>query len=136
MLRTLLILLQVSQHYLLMQPLQDAVRNGRFQELTAISRPRMLLSLEEPLEVRGAMSRERFVAEFSARFAALEAEAVEWSSLQAEENIAVQSLNLILKRRFSGERVYYKLILFMSSEMPPPGREKAWQLYYVRGLRI
>ena len=47
----------------------------------------------------------------------------------------MQSLNLILKKRFSGSRVYYKLILFMNSDISP-AKEKEWQLYYLRGLKI
>ena len=135
MLKVLLLLLQVTQHYLVMQPLQEAMQNGRFEALAPICRQRIVLNLEEPLALRGAMSREQFIGEFSARFAALQAEKIEWSSLQVEENIAVQSLNLILKRRFSGSRVFYKLILFMSSD-PSPDREKEWKLYYLRGLKI
>jgi hypothetical protein len=135
MLKVLLLLLQVTQHYLVMQPLQDAIQNGRFEALAPICRQRIVLNLEEPLALRGAMSREQFIGEFSTRFAALQAEKIEWSSLQVEENIAVQSLNLILKRRFSGSRVFYKLILFMNSDKSPD-REKEWKLYYLRGLKI
>jgi len=135
MLKVLLLLLQVTQHYLVMQPLQEAIQNGRFEALAPICRPRVVLNLEEPLALRGAMSREQFIGEFSARFAALQAEKIEWSSLQVEENIAVQSLNLILKRRFSGSRVFYKLILFMRSDISPD-KKKEWKLYYLRGLKI
>jgi len=135
MLKVLLLLLQVSQNYLVMQPLQEAIQEGRFAALAPICRPRVVLNLEEPLALRGAMSREQFINEISTRFAALQAEKIEWSSIQVEENTAVQSLNLILKRRFSGSRVFYKLILFMSSDISPD-REKEWQLYYLRGLKI
>jgi hypothetical protein len=112
-----------------MQPLQDAIQHGRFASLAPICRPRIVLNLEEPLALQGAVTKEQFIKEFSARFAGLEAEKIEWSSIQVEENIAVQSLNLILKKRFSGAQIYYKLILFMS-------REKEWKLYYLRGLKI
>ena len=134
MLKVLLLLLQVSQNYLVMQPLQEAIQEGRFEALAPICRPRVVLNLEEPLELRGAVSREQFINEFSARFAALQVEKIEWSSIQVEENIAVQSLNLILKRRFSGTRVLYKLILFMSSDISPD-KGKEWKLYYLRGLK-
>ena len=129
MLKALLLLLQVTQHYLVMQPLQEAIQKGRFTALAPICRQRVVLNLEEPLALQGTMSKEQFIIEFSSRFAGLAAEKIEWSSIQVEENIAVQSLNLILKKRFSGARVYYKLILFMS-------KENEWQLHYLRGLKI
>jgi len=129
MLKVMLLLLQITQHYLIMQPLQEAIQHGRFASLASICRPRVVLNLEEPLALQGTMGKEQFVEEFSSRFASLQAEKIEWSSIQVEENIAVQSLNLILKKRFSGSRVYYKLILFMS-------KEKEWQLHYIRGIRI
>jgi len=137
MLKALLLLLQVTQHYLLMQPLQEAIQQGHFQALAPICRQRIVLNLEEPLALRGAMSKEQFIGEFASRFAELEAEKIEWSSLQAEENIAVQSLNLILRKRFSGARVFYKLILFMNADVPADGQnEKEWKLYYLRGIKI
>jgi hypothetical protein len=137
MLKALLLLLQVTQQYLLIQPLQEAIQQGRFAALVPICQQRIVLNLEEPIELRGVMSKEQFAGEFAERFSALEAEKIEWTSLQAEEDIAVQSLNLILKKRFSGARVFYKLILFMKAG-PAPGtsKEKEWKLYYLRGLRI
>jgi hypothetical protein len=135
MLRTLLLLLQVSQHYLVMGPVQEAIQQGRFAALAPICRPSVVVSLEEPLQVRGALGREQFIDEFSSRFAGLEVEKLEWSSIQVEEDNAVQSLNLILKRRFSGARVFYKLILFMNSDVSPPGGNE-WKLFYLRGLRM
>ncbi len=99
MLKALLLLLQIAQNYnyLVMQPLQEAIQNGRFEALAPICRPSIVVNLEEPLAIRGALGREQFIDEFSARFAGLEAEKLEWSSIQVEENNAVQSLNLILK---------------------------------------
>jgi hypothetical protein len=137
MLKALLLLLQVTQNYLVMQPLQEAIQHGRFEALAPICQPRLVLSLEDPFEIRGVVSREQFVREFASRFAELRTEKVEWSSIQVEEDIAVQSLNLILRRRFSGDRVFYKLILFMNAR-PAPGasQEKEWKLYYLRGLKI
>lgn len=135
MLKALLLLLQVTQNYLVMQPVQEALVNGRFAALAPICRPKVVVNLEEPLAVRGTLVGAQFIDEFSARFAGLDVEKLEWSSLQVEEDNAVQSLNLILKQRFSGARVVYKLILFMNSETRP-GREKEWKLYYLRGLRF
>lgn len=137
MLKTLLLLLQVTQHYLVMQPLQEAIQYGRFAALAPICQQRIVLNMESPLALSGVMSKEQFIEEFARRFSELEAEKIEWSSLQAEEDIAVQSLNLILKKRFSGSRVFYKLILFMKSAAAPgTANGKEWKLYYLRGLEI
>jgi hypothetical protein len=137
MLKALLLLLQVTQHYLVMQPLQEAIQHGRFASLAPICQQRLVLNLEEPLALSGVMGKEQFIEEFAGRFSALEVEKIEWSSLQAEENIAVQSLNLILKKRFSGARVFYKLILFMNADAAPgASKGKEWKLYYLRGLKI
>jgi hypothetical protein len=136
MLKILMLLLQITQNYLVMQPLQEAIQHGRFAALAPICRQRVVLNLEEPLALQGTMSKEQFIEEFSARFASLEAEKIEWSSIQVEENIAVQSLNLILKKRFSGARVFYKLILFMNADPFHEPKEKEWKLNYLRGLKI
>jgi hypothetical protein len=138
MLQTLLLLLavtqvtQVSQNYLVMQPIQEAVQNGRFSALAAICQPRIMVNLEEPFSLDGFLTRGRFVEEFSTCLANLETEKLEWSSLQVEENIAVQSLNLILTNRFSGLKIFYKLILFMNAEYSKEQEKE----YYLRGLRI
>ncbi|MBN2347103.1 MAG: hypothetical protein JXO51_12035 [Candidatus Aminicenantes bacterium] len=137
MLKTLLLLLQITQNYLVMQPLQEAVQNRRFEALAPICRRSLVLNMEDPIELRGTMSREQFIAEFASRFAALSAETVEWSSLQVEEDIAVQSLNLILERRIAGTRIFYKLILFMSADAPGGASgEKEWKLFYLRGIKM
>jgi hypothetical protein len=141
MLQSLLLLLavtqatQVNQNYLVMQPIQEAVQYGRFSALDPICRPRITVNLEDPFSLGGFLTKGQFVEEFSARWANLETEKLEWSSLQVEENIAVQSLNLILVNRFSGLKIYYKLILFMSADYSKE-QEKEWKLYYLRGLRI
>jgi hypothetical protein len=141
MLRTLLLLLavtqvsEVSQSYLVMQPIQEAVQHGRFSALEPICQQRISLNLEEPFSLSGFMTKGQFIKEFSARLASLAIDKLEWSSLQVEENIAVQSLNLLLSDRFSGFKIYYKLILFMSAETKP-AKEIEWKLYYLRGLKI
>jgi hypothetical protein len=141
MLQMLLLLLavtqgpQVSQNYLVMQPIQEAVQSGHFSALEPICRPRITVNLEEPFSLSGFLTKGKFIEGFSARLVNLETEKLEWSSLQVEENIAVQSLNLILTNRFSGFRIYYKLILFMSADYNKE-QEKEWKLYYLRGLRI
>jgi hypothetical protein len=141
MLQTLLLLLavtqapQVSQNYLVMQPIREAVQHGRFSALEPICRQRITVNLEEPFSLGGFLTKGQFIEEFSARWTNLVTEKLEWSSLQVEENIAVQSLNLILVNRFSGLKVFYKLILFMSADYSKE-QEKEWKLYYLRGLRI
>jgi hypothetical protein len=141
MLRTLLLLLavsqvsEVSQSYLVMQPIQEAVQHGRFSALGPICRQRISLNLEEPFSLSGFMTKGQFIKEFSARLTSLAIDKLEWSSLQVEENIAVQSLNLLMSDRFSGFKIYYKLILFMSAETNP-AKETEWKLYYLRGLKI
>jgi hypothetical protein len=141
MLRTLLLLLTVSQaatvsqNYLVMQPIQEAVQRGRFSALGPICQPRLSLDLEEPFALSGFMTKDQFIEAFSGRLEALATEKLEWSSLQVEENIAVQSLNLLLTDRFSGFKVYYKLILFMSAGYDQ-NKEIQWKLFYLRGLKI
>lgn len=141
MLSTLLLLLaviqpsQVDQSYLVMQPLQEAIRQGRFSALAPICRERISLDLEEPFALSGFLTRDQFIKEFAARLADLVIERFEWSSLQVEENIAVQSLNLLMNDRFSGFRIFYKLILFMNADYNKE-KEIEWKLYYLRGLKI
>jgi hypothetical protein len=137
MLKTLLLLLQISQQYLVMQPLQEAIQHHRFAALESICQPHVVLNLEEPFNLSALMSREQFIEEFSGHFRALQTEKIEWSSLQADEDVALQSLNLILRQRFSGARVYYKLILFMKADRnQEAAKEKQWKLFFLRGLKI
>ena len=130
MLQTLLLLLavtqvpQAGQNYLVMQPIQEAVQYGRFTALESICQQRITVNLEEPFSLGGFLSKGQFVEELSSRWANLETEKLEWSSLQVEENIAVQSLNLILVNRFSRLKIYYKLILFMNAEYNKEKEEK------------
>jgi hypothetical protein len=141
MLQTLLLLLtvsqvnQVGQNYLVMQPIQEAVQHGRFSALEPICRQRISLDLEEPFSLSGFLTKGQFIKEFSARLANLKTEKLEWSSLQVEENIAVQSLNLLMTDRFSGFKIFYKLILFMSADYKQE-KEIEWKLYYLRGLKM
>ena len=141
MLRALLLLLAlaqaspVSQNYLVMQPIQAALQQGDFAALAPICRPRISLELEEPFSLSGFLTQGQFIESISSRLAKLKTEKLEWSSLQVDENIAVQSLNLILSDRISGRRIFYKLVLFMNAEYDP-NKENQWKLYYLRGLRM
>jgi len=141
MLRILLLLLavgqtdQVSQNYLVMQPIQEAVLQGRFSALEPICLERLSLDLESPFALSGFLSKGQFITSFADRLAGLAIERLEWSSLQVEENIAVQSLNLLMVQRISGLRIIYKLILFMRADVDAK-QEKEWKLYYLRGLKM
>ena len=141
MLRIVLLLLavtqpsQVTQSYLVMQPIEEALQYGRFSALEPICRPRMSLDLEEPFSLSGFLSKEQFIELFSARLTNLETEKLEWSSLQVDENIAVQSLNLIMIERISRLKFLYKLILFMNADYHA-NEEIKWKLYYLRGLKM
>jgi len=123
------LLLAVSQQFLQMQPIQDSIRSGDFRGIKPICQERLSVNLEEPLTIKGYFYRDQFAEELDSGFSRVTAENIEWSSIQVEANIAVQSMNLVLKDRFSGRKFYYKLIFFMS-------KEKEWKLYYLRGLRI
>jgi len=137
MLKALLLLLQISQQYLVMQPLQEAIQSNNFAALEMICQQRIVLNLEDPFNLSGVLSKEQFIEEFAERFQALETAKIEWSSLQAEEDVAVQSLNLILQKRFSGTRIVYKLILFLKADKASAAaKEKEWKIYYLRGLKI
>jgi hypothetical protein len=123
------LLLVFGQQFLQMQPIQDSIRSGDFRGIEPICQGRLSVNLEEPLAIKGYFYRDQFSEEMDSGFSRVTAENIEWSSIQVEENIAVQSMNLVLKDRFSGRKFYYKLIFFMS-------KEKEWKLYYLRGLRI
>ncbi|MCX6557251.1 MAG: hypothetical protein NTW95_07485 [Candidatus Aminicenantes bacterium] len=126
---------QVSQSYLVMQPIQEALLQGHYSALEPICQERLSLDLEGPFALSGFLSKEQFIKTFANRLAGLAIEKLEWSSLQVEENIAVQSLNLLMIQRLSGLRIYYKLILFMRANADEK-KEKEWKLYYLRGLKM
>lgn len=127
--KIVLLVLAISQQFLLMQPIQDSIRSGDFRGIEPICRRRISVNLEEPFSIKGYYDREQVAGELDLGFSRVTAENIEWSSIQVEETIAVQSMNLVLKDRFSGRKFYYKLIFFMS-------KEKEWKLFYLRGLRI
>jgi hypothetical protein len=124
-----LLLLAIGQQFLLMQPIQDSIRSGDFRGIKPICQIRLSVNLEEPLAIKGYFYRDQLAEELDSGFSRVTADSIEWSSIQVEADIAVQSMNLVLKDRFSGRKFYYKLIFFMS-------KEKEWKLYYLRGLRI
>ncbi len=133
--RIVWILSAIIQQFLLMQPIQNSLQQGRWEQWRAICQEKVAVNLEDPLASKGYFDRDQFVFEFSKKFSRLRLEndalrpGLEWASLQVEENIAVQSLNLILIDRFSGRRIPYKLIFFLR-------KQKEWKLYYLRGLNL
>jgi len=127
--RIVLLLLAISQNYLLMQPIQQSIKSQDFTNLEKVCQERVAANLEAPLALQGYFYRHQFIEEFARRHASLVAEKIEWSSIQVEDNLAVQSLNLVLLDRFSGKRSLYKLIFYMA-------KKEEWQIYYLRGLAI
>jgi len=133
MVRILLLLLATSQagiqHYLLDPYIQQAVQSGDFSGLAAVCRPQLSVNLEEPLSFKGHYSSGQFTEDFTRLFRRFHTENSEWTSIQIDENLAVQSLNLSLKDRYSGRTFFYRFIFFMN-------KDKEWKIYYLRGLRI
>ena len=125
----LLIILVFSQQFLLRQPIQMAIESGDFTHLEAICQEEVSVNFEEPFNLNGYFSREKFIAGFSGQFSKYELRKFEWLTRQIEEKFAIQSLNVILKNKRSEKLIYYKFIFFMT-------QDKTWKLYYLRGLRI
>lgn len=116
-------------HYLLMQPIEDAVRSGNFSSFKGITQGRISVNFEAPFVLTGYIYIDKFVEDFSAAYASYKAERLEWSSKQIDGNFAVQSLNVILKHSRSEKELYYKFIFFMK-------KKAKWKIYYLRGLKI
>jgi len=125
-----LMLAAASGPYLLMSPIEEAVKTGDFAAFGQICPGRVSVNLELPFDLAGYFAREKFIRRLRAEFSLFKAERIEWISLQIEDEFAVQSLNLILKNTVSGSRVYYKLVFFLTK------RDRQWKLYYLRGLSL
>jgi len=120
----------LSGPYLLMSPIEEAVKKGDFAAFGQICPARVSVNLESPFDLTGYFDRGKFIRRLHAAFSPFTAERIEWISLQIEDEFAVQSLNLILKNTISGSRVYYKLVFFLTK------RDRQWKLYYLRGLSL
>jgi hypothetical protein len=118
-----------SGHYLLMQPIEDAVRSGDFSYFKGISQGKISVNFEAPFGLTGYIFIDKFVEDFTGAYALYKAERLEWSSKQIDGNFAVQSLNVILKHTRSEKELYYKFIFFMK-------KKAKWKIYYLRGLKI
>jgi len=127
--KALLLLLSIAQQYLLMQPIQNSLRSGDIHSLANLCQDRLAVHLEAPLPLQGYFWRRDFADKFSTLFAEYRAEEISWSSIQVEETLAVQSLNLALRNRFTRQKVIYKFIFFMKKEA------NEWQIFYLRGLK-
>ncbi|MDQ1354353.1 MAG: hypothetical protein QG657_4662 [Acidobacteriota bacterium] len=119
---------QSTDQFLLMQPIENAVRSANFSQFKGISAKKISVNLEAPFDLRGYMFIEKFIEDFSEEYAPYKAERIEWSSKQIDENYAVQSLNVVLKNKRSRQEIYYKFIFFMKKNI------QQWEIYYLRGL--
>ena len=119
----------VTGHYLLMQPIENSIRTGDFTRFKEISKEKISVNFGPPFDLQGFVFIDKFIEDFSSKYAQYKVERIEWSSKHIEENFAVQSLNVILKERRSKQNLYYKFIFFMKKNIK-------WKIYYLRGLRI
>jgi hypothetical protein len=117
-----------GSHYLLMQKIQDALKNVRL--FKPISEVKISVNLDSPFKLHGYFHIDKFVDDFTLKFSGFETLEIEWVSKQLEEQFAVQSLVLILKNKRSEKTVYYKFIFFLTK------KDKEWKIYYLRGLKI
>ncbi len=116
-------------HYLLMQPIESAIRSGDFSPFKDISTQRISVNIEAPFHLRGYVGIDKFVDVLSYRYSQFKTEKIEWASKHIEENYAVQSVNVILFNKRTDKEVYFKFIFFMH-------KQTQWQIYYLKGLKI
>jgi|GEM_PF-635285 len=124
-----LFLSAMSDQFLLMEPIRDALNNGDFSHLRKISEERISVNFEPPFDLKGYVSIDKFIEDFSPGYSLYRTVRIEPSSQQIEENYAVQSLNVILKDKRSEKDIYYKFIFFMRKRVE-------WKIYYLRGLKL
>ena len=128
--KALLLLLAITQNYLLMQPIQNSLHSGNAASLASVCQNRLAVHLEAPLALQGYWSRSAFADRLSALLAEYQAEDLSWSSIRVEETLAVQSLNLSLKNRFTSKKVVYTFVFFMNRN-----GASEWKIFYLRGLQ-
>jgi hypothetical protein len=116
------------EHYLLMQEIQDALKN--VMGFKPISEAKISVNLDPPFNLHGYFPIDKFIEDFALKFSEFEILDIEWVSRQLEEQFAVQSLALIQKNKSSEKTIYYKLIFFLAR------KDEEWKIYYLRGLRI
>lgn len=125
-----LLCFQVVQHFLLMQPIEEALKAGSLRQLAPMMTARISLHLDRPFNIFGYYQSESILEAFEKSFSPYETERLEWISKQIDGNYAVQTLNLILWDSGTAVRVYYKLVFFLRRE----GGQ--WRLYHLRGLAM
>ena len=119
-----------NAQYLLMEPIGSSVISGDFEPFLDICQDMLAVNIEPPFSFSGYMNKDKFIEQFSRKFADFQFLKMEWTSAQVGIDFAVQSLTLMLKNKRTERVVYYKLIFFMTKI------EKEWKIYYLRGLRI
>lgn len=130
MVKTVLLCFQLMQHFLLMQPIEDAIRSGSFREFSPMLTVKISLHLDKPINLFGYLDASEFVEKFEHSFSPYRTERIEWISKQIDGDFAVQTVNLILWNAGAKTRVYYKLVFFLNRE------DGQWRLYHLRGLAM
>lgn len=125
----LLSLFILSQHYLLEPSIQKALVEKNPAVLVSTFRPRVELDLEAPLSLTGFLPRAIAATDLCRAIARRDVHRIEWSSLQVEDNLAVQALDVVWKDRLTGELQAYKFIFFMV-------KDPEWGIYSLRGRRF
>ncbi len=114
--KILLLLFQITQHFLLMQPIEQILESRDFSIFNQICGDKVSVYFENPIFLRGHFQTPEYIEKFSKLFSEFQMVRKEWSSQQVGENYAIQSLNLILKSKKSDKSFFYKFIFFMSRD--------------------
>lgn len=114
--KVLIILFQITQHFLLMQPIEQSLESRDFSIFKQICGDKVSVYLEDPIFLRGHFKTPVYIQKFSALFSEFQMVRQEWSSQQVEEKYAIQSLNLMLKSKKFDKSYFYKFIFFMSRD--------------------
>ena len=114
--KVLIILFQITQHFLLMQPIEQSLESRDFSIFKQICGDKVSVYLESPIFLRGHFQTPVYIEKFANLFSEFQMIRQEWSSQQVAENHAIQSLNLILKSKKSDKSYFYKFIFFMSRD--------------------
>lgn len=130
MIGVILLCFQLTGHFLLMEPIEQAIQTGSFQAFLPILSGRVSLHLDKPFDLYGYVDASTFKAEFERSFSAYKSEHIDWISKQIDGDFAVQTLNIIMWNPGARLRVYYKLVFFLRRE----GGQ--WRLYHLRGLAM
>lgn len=130
MIGVILLCFQLSGHFLLMEPVEQAIRTGSAQAFLPILSQRVSLHLDKPFDLYGYVDAQTFSGEFERTFFTYKTEHIDWISKQIDGDFAVQTLNLTIWNASTRLRAYYKLVLFLRRE------GGLWRLYHLRGLTM